>query len=140
MPLEFGDIVIARFPWENERGSTQSRARPCLVIRDMGTQVEVAYGTTSPEYCERYNAQFIRHDAGEIGGWRPGAFVLRRRRLLPKTREFFPEGTAAVARLSEAKCARAYRAIEEMAALEKWETRHGGARRAELCQQQRKAL
>ena len=137
MPLQLGDVVIARFPWEDEDRATRSRPRPCLVIDEGVDWIEVAYGTSSPDYTERYNAQIIRHDAGEIGAWPPGAFVLRRRRILPKTREFFPEGVAAVATLSEAKRARAQRALEEIAALEKWETaKHGSARRTERSRQQ----
>ena len=137
MPLEFGDIVIAFFPCKDEDRATRNRRRPCLVICDHGSQIEVAYGTSSPTFVERYNAQIIRHEVGEAGGWKPGAFVLRRRRVLPKTTEFFPDGAAAIAQLSMPKRARAYRIITELAALEKWEgARHRGGMRHELRKQQ----
>ena len=137
MPLEFGDVVIARFSLQHAWGSSLSLPRPCLVIRDGETRIEVACGTSSPEHVERYNAQVIRHYAGEVGAWPPGAFLLRRRLVLPKTPEFFPQGADAVAAISEVQRARARRAIEEMAALEKWEAgRCAGAWRAELRQQQ----
>jgi len=132
MPLNFGDIVIARFRLQHAWGESLCMPRPCLVIRDMGGEIQVACGSSVPEYCERYNAQIIRHEAGEIGGWRPGVFLLRRLLILPNTGEFFPEGAVAVAALSEPDRARAQRALDEMSALEKWEvTRHAGSWRAE---------
>ena len=133
MPLKFGDVVVARFRLQHAWGSSLSMPRPCLVIRDDGAQIEVAYGTSAPEYTERYNAQIVRHEAGEVGAWPAGAFLLRRLHVLPNTPDFFPEGANAVARLSQAQRGRARRALDEMAALEKWESpKHATAWRAEL--------
>ena len=117
-----GDVVIARFPWETQGSDTKSIPRPCLVIQDFEHGTEVAYGTTSPDYVDVNNAQIIKTEPGEAGQYVPAAFILYRRRVLPKTPHFFPHGGRVIGRLSEDKCARVERVIEEIAAMEKWET------------------
>ncbi|WP_189683150.1 hypothetical protein [Seohaeicola zhoushanensis] len=70
-----GDIVCFRFP----RREGPSYARPCLVLQAIGTELVIAYGTTSTTNSNRGLEVSVEADFAACGLDRPTRFVCARR-------------------------------------------------------------